>query len=255
MNPANSNNSNAPEVEIPWSPTARWVASVVLLFFLWVVLLGPLSNPEGSANLTRPMARTVMPIHRLLYLGHGYKFFGPDPGPGHLIRYEIKKSSGTVAGQIPDGQSHWPRLLYHRWFMLSETIWDAHASTAAPVAFQEQLREIDQQIAAMQTSVGQREAMLNLQKMRQQMIAAQEMSLSQTQVLVTRLAEHLLRKHEGDEIELFVQERLIPYPDDILGGAKLDHARFLDPPISILKLARDDLKKESLPVSSGVRDD
>ena len=58
-----------------------------------------------------------------LYLNHGYHFFAPDPGPSTLLKYEGTAADGTpVAGVIPDADGHFPRLLYHRHFMLTERL-------------------------------------------------------------------------------------------------------------------------------------
>jgi len=57
-----------------------------------------------------------------LYLNHGYHFFAPSPGPGHIIRYELFDDRGSVIGQgeFPNTKDQWPRLRYHRHFMLTE---------------------------------------------------------------------------------------------------------------------------------------
>ena len=57
-----------------------------------------------------------------LYLNHGYHFFAPSPGPGNLIRYELLDSRGSVIGQgeFPNTKDQWPRLRYHRHFMLAD---------------------------------------------------------------------------------------------------------------------------------------
>lgn len=55
-----------------------------------------------------------------LYLNHGYSFFAPDPGPSQIMHYEVHREDGTVVrGRLPDLDHHWPRLLYHRYFMLA----------------------------------------------------------------------------------------------------------------------------------------
>lgn len=66
-----------------------------------------------------------------MYLSHGYFFFAPNPGPGHLIECQLHPEN-TAANQnvflrsivkkyfYPDRVEQWPRLLYHRHFMLSE---------------------------------------------------------------------------------------------------------------------------------------
>ncbi len=58
------------------------------------------------------------------YLNHGYAFFAPDPGPSHLIRAEASFDDDheTITETFPNLDEQWPRLLYHRHFMLSEQL-------------------------------------------------------------------------------------------------------------------------------------
>ncbi|MEX2093282.1 MAG: hypothetical protein WD971_11425, partial [Pirellulales bacterium] len=53
---------------------------------------------------------------------HGYHFFAPEPSNGHLIRYTVFDArNGILAqGEFPSKQDNWPRLLYHRYFMLAD---------------------------------------------------------------------------------------------------------------------------------------
>jgi hypothetical protein len=57
-----------------------------------------------------------------LYMNQGHSFFAPDVGPGHLIRYQLFDQSGREIekGEFPSRKEHWPRLLYHRYFMLAD---------------------------------------------------------------------------------------------------------------------------------------
>jgi hypothetical protein len=57
-----------------------------------------------------------------LYMNQGHSFFAPDVGPGHLIRYQLYDQSGKEIekGEFPSRKEHWPRLLYHRYFMLAD---------------------------------------------------------------------------------------------------------------------------------------
>jgi hypothetical protein len=59
-----------------------------------------------------------------LYLNHGYYFFAPDPGPGHLVYYDVFDAQGNLLkqGHFPDWELHRPRLWYHRHFMLAEQV-------------------------------------------------------------------------------------------------------------------------------------
>ncbi|MBM3965787.1 MAG: hypothetical protein FJ308_12100 [Planctomycetes bacterium] len=112
------------------------------------------SSPEFAA-----LRRTFAPYVEWLYLDHGYFFFAPNPGPSHLVAAMLvpeagqtwtssfgasagslpetdtpnrvgisdrhlnpknQLANGEIAYLFPDRTRQWPRLLYHRYFMLSE---------------------------------------------------------------------------------------------------------------------------------------
>jgi hypothetical protein len=102
----------------------RWqiVASVLILLHVIAVWVGPFSVPPSS-----PLAQTIAgwfrPYLEAAFLNHGYKFFAPDPGPTHLVRYELELADGTKQGGVfPNLLKQRPRLLYHRHMMLSERL-------------------------------------------------------------------------------------------------------------------------------------
>jgi hypothetical protein len=94
------------------------------------------------------LRRPVRGYGEFMYLDHGYAFFAPEPGPSHLIRATVvppggqsleqgseqgseqgaaqKEAAPSVEGDagvvrfFPDRVDQWPRLLYHRHFMLAE---------------------------------------------------------------------------------------------------------------------------------------
>lgn len=102
------------------SPRVRWIVSVALALHLLAVVTAPMSM-DPAAPLWVTLWRGFRPYLEALYLNHGYHFFAPDPGPSHLVRYELDLSDGSTAeGIFPSPQEHAPRLLYHRHFMLSE---------------------------------------------------------------------------------------------------------------------------------------
>jgi hypothetical protein len=61
-----------------------------------------------------------------MFLNHGYAFFAPEPGPTHLVEYNLTFPGDrpNERGRFPDPNQQWPRLLYHRHFMLSESLND-----------------------------------------------------------------------------------------------------------------------------------
>ncbi|AMV20488.1 hypothetical protein [Planctomyces sp. SH-PL14] len=94
--------------------------SAAILYHLAAIVLAPASISPSSA-LIRETWRGVGHYLQFVNLNHGSHFFAPDPGPATLVRYTAKLPSGEeVKGQIPDRTLQWPRLLYHRHFMLTE---------------------------------------------------------------------------------------------------------------------------------------
>ena len=116
-----------PVVAVPaWSRRTRWIVSVLLLWHLSAIVVGP-AAVDPSSGLMSSVFEVYRPYLDGLYLNHGYHFFAPEPGPSHLIRYELAFADGSQkTGLFPHKTEHQPRLLYHRHFMLSE-----HASQFA----------------------------------------------------------------------------------------------------------------------------
>ncbi len=134
------------------SPSLRLVLSLLFAAHLLGVFVAPLGMsvmaayglfpekaplpPEGQQlaedqppplESQRPpmpwLNQVYQPYLDALYLNHGYGFFAPDPGVSHLIDYTIELKDGSqVKGRFPDLAEHWPRLRYHRHFMLAEQI-------------------------------------------------------------------------------------------------------------------------------------
>jgi len=107
-----------------WSkPWLRRVVSLLLALHLLGIFLAPLASrpePTSVSALCESLMRWYQPYLDTAYLNHGYGFFSPDPGSSLLIRYEVELPDGGLQqGVLPDRNEHWPRLLYHRHFMLS----------------------------------------------------------------------------------------------------------------------------------------
>lgn len=101
-------------------PQVRVGVSLLLALHLLAIVIAPLAMTPSSPLLIA-MWSGFRPYLDTLYLNHGFHFFAPDPGPSHLIRYQLEFADGTRReGVFPDPQEHAPRLLYHRHFMLSE---------------------------------------------------------------------------------------------------------------------------------------
>ena len=77
---------------------------------------------EFQSPAAMPIFRAMLPYNTAMYLDHGYAFFAPNPGASHLVRYKLEFADGRepIERTFPDIERHWPRLLYHRHFMLAE---------------------------------------------------------------------------------------------------------------------------------------
>ncbi len=112
-------------------PVMRRVISLLVILHLLAVFVPPLafqaSGPLGSSPSVQTLSAPVRGYGEFLYLNRGYAFFAPDAGPSHLIQAAITGADGNRVEQMyPDLNRHWPRLLYHRHFMLAEFLQDAY---------------------------------------------------------------------------------------------------------------------------------
>jgi hypothetical protein len=112
----------------PWSARRRLGVSVVLVIHLLAVFIAPFTFASSGPDATSPFAIALMnglrPYIDMMYLNHGYFFFAPEPGPSHLLRCRLEFDDGREPVELtfPDRRKQWPRLLYHRHFMLSEQL-------------------------------------------------------------------------------------------------------------------------------------
>ena len=102
-------------------PKYRFIASVLIIGHLWAVFGPPLDfQTRGALGASSFVDATLKPLRnysQTIYTDRGYAFFGPDPGPSNLI--QVRTADGEEFF-IPNHDRYWPRLRYHRHFMLSE---------------------------------------------------------------------------------------------------------------------------------------
>lgn len=136
--PPPSRGAQSGEAEASWNPRTRFLVSLAVSFHVLAVFVGPFTFATQSAPGTgSPFAESLMGPLRwyvdLAFLNHGYFFFAPNPGPSCLVQYRVEFDDGrpSITGQFPDRNEQWPRLLYHRHFMLTEQ-WNAIFVPAEP---------------------------------------------------------------------------------------------------------------------------
>jgi hypothetical protein len=116
-----------------WPRPLKAGVSLALVVYLAAVIVPPLAGPPPASDLARAALDPLRPLVHSLGLDHGYRFFAPNPGPGHSIRWTVTRADGsTASGSIPDRDADWPRLLYHRRFMVPEKIAGRVPPTDAP---------------------------------------------------------------------------------------------------------------------------
>lgn len=226
--------------QLAWSVRARAIVSILLVLHLTAIFAAPWSGPPPASRLSRTVVSCFAPYLHSAYLLHGYRFFAPDPGPSHIVRYELLMPDDSVKqGHFPDLEQHFPRLLYHRHFMLSETVFrslgipleDAaelqrRIDLLRPAA--ESLRQageldgagrLDAQIAELTDTITRMETEAD-------MLARARQS---REALLTPIARDLLRRHGAKRVRLYAVTHLIPSPVEVLGGMPLDDEQLYRP--------------------------
>ncbi len=96
-----------------------YALNVFILFHLVAICASPLSV-QPSSPLQQNLWVAVRPYVQVLYQNNGFHFFAPNPEGANSVLYRVERPDGSlVEGKFPNRQI-FPRLLYHRHFMLSE---------------------------------------------------------------------------------------------------------------------------------------
>lgn len=114
--------------------------SLLIAWHVAAVFLAPLSISPSSPLVVDTAQYWMQWYLDALYINHGYHFFAPEPSDGHLIRYQVLDSGGAIMkeSEFPNKQDNWPRLLYHRYFMLADQCQVDAASEAEMRQWQEE---------------------------------------------------------------------------------------------------------------------
>ena len=192
--------THSPHLMATWSAAQRRVASVFLIAHLLAVFSGPWHAPPPASLLSEKANALFAPYQAMAFLDHGYRFFAPDPGPSHLVRYEIRRGDGTqLQGQLPDVGTNRPRLLYHRFFMITETIYNIWSRLEIPPP---EVKLTDEQRRLLDATNAPTRSLLNQ--------------------VARGIAQQLMRQTGGTSIRLSLIEHLIPLPDDVAAGRPLN---------------------------------
>jgi hypothetical protein len=195
----------------------------LIAFHVFAVFIAPFASPPPASELAQATARLLRPYLKAVAIDNGYRFFAPNPVPSHLVRYIIEMSDGTtVEGRFPDWQVHWPRLMYHRQFMLAESLFNL----AVPVA---------------EIPVG---GFAN-EAQREQF----DFERGRADALRYSVAGFLLRQYpQAVRVQLFSVEHQIPTPWDLQDGLKLDDPRlYLETSLGVF--TREDIERYQHSVS------
>ena len=215
----------------PWSLPIRIAVLVLLALYLSIVVLAPLTNPTGAPQLTTPVAKQVLPVHQALYLNHGYRFFAPNPGPTHIVVYEIEAADGEqIKGHFPDRENTSPRLLYHRWFMLSESMYREFSVLSMKPEIDKLLKEYEERIASL-AQQGEVEQSKALAAERDQAVVLLDQEKVSFDGLMLMLARNLVTRFAGGRsaksIRIWIQRRMLPTTEQSKSGIELTDERFI----------------------------
>lgn len=97
-------------------PVSFWLAFHVAAMVIYPASIGAPPREILSQITSRCFQRYM----EALYMVSGHRFFAPEPGPSTLVQYRLEHADGRVTEQVFPHRSIRPRLLYHRYFMLSE---------------------------------------------------------------------------------------------------------------------------------------
>ena len=206
---------------VTWSPGRRRLVSVLVLLHCLAIFSSPMAGPPPASDLSRWIEGWFDPYLRAGFLNHGYRFFAPNPGPSHLVRYEVTHADGRVEShRFPSTDEQWPRLYYHRHFMVAERV-NQLVSLPAAEEWAVELRDrralVDELMRAGHGELA-KEAEQQIEASR----AGYEEQLMLRDELLHGIAEYFLRYHDAQSIKVYSVRHPLPSPLDVRAGAKLD---------------------------------
>lgn len=188
----------------------KWWLSGLLVLHLLAIVAEPFQfftrSPRGTSPAADVIRSGLAPYVEFAYLNHGYFFFAPEPGPSHLLECTLTFADGREARlRFPDRKAQWPRLLYHRHFMLAEFLHQLHVPPPPTDA------SIDPQLFRDWRRERQRYEMI-----RDSMIEHLKQRYGAAKVEITRLEHRLPSSEEVLDrgLPLDAPELYVPLPDE-----------------------------------------
>ncbi len=197
----------------PWTTGLKLLVSGALLFHLSAQFLATWNAAPPQSDLGTTLATPFQAYIAAAKLNQGYRFFAPDPGPSHLLRFRIINADGSpvvlsefavnaekTEGQLPPPElrvglfSPQARLLYHRYFMLTEQLDGLIPRPLPPAA--------------------------NAQAVKDHQVSERAF-----QAMTDSFARELLRRFGGASVKMQLMQHSIPLPVDYVNGLTLDDKR------------------------------
>lgn len=202
----------------------RLAVSVLIALHVAAVFICPFAfacqvSNQSMSPFASGLYGLARPYSQALYLDHGYFFFAPDPGACHLVRYEVtlKGDAQPIIKTFPSLDDQWPRLLYHRHFMMAETLHNTYAPPTPPVEPTPPPANSTRQQKTQYNRIDlpiYREAKTTYDARREQHLA-----------LRGSMIKHLESLHPGGKVKLIRVEHRPLFPNEMTDlGKKLDAA-------------------------------
>ncbi len=209
------------------APALKIAISCVLLIHLLAITAEPFRfftrSARGTSPASDPARLALAPYIEFAYFNHGYFFFAPEPLSSHLMECQLELPDGRRQSLVfPDKRQQWPRLLYHRHFMLAEFLHQLHVPP-----FQAELAEGDPRLARDWRAERQL-----YESVRDSMSAHVSEKYGATAVRIERL-EHRL----PSDTEVFLQKLPLDSPTLYLTLPDAPFGPVVKPPLEIRKPA------------------
>ena len=210
---------------LPWSPRVRGIVSLLLAFHVAAVFIAPWSMPQPASALSQKGSGAIEPYLLALSINNVYRFFAPNPGPGHLVHYRLTLRDGSIKeGRFPDLEEHWPRQLYHRYFMIAETVDIATAGAFPPPAPPRENPNFPRMSPA------------EVERATAEFHAAGRRHEEVKKNLLQPIAQRLMREHDANAVELWCLQHEIPSREEFLSGTALpSEESFLNRPLGVYR--------------------